>query len=64
MRIRFSGQTSRFSRNWDTDESSSLSDRIGNLLYSWEYAPGSWFHFLAGEVLEGRVTRCSPFTPS
>lgn len=54
MRIRFSGQTSRFRRNWDTGESSSLSDRIwGNLLYSWEYAPGSWFHFLAGEVLEG-----------
>lgn len=53
MQIRFNGQLSRFERNWQTVESSYVSEDIwGNLLYSWEFAPGSWFHFLAGEVQE------------
>ncbi|MCD6588233.1 MAG: carbohydrate binding family 9 domain-containing protein [Candidatus Fermentibacteraceae bacterium] len=53
MRIRLNGQMSRFERVWDTESSSSLSDNIwANLLYSWEYLPGSWFHFLIGEVSE------------
>ncbi|MCK5786551.1 MAG: carbohydrate binding family 9 domain-containing protein [Candidatus Sabulitectum sp.] len=54
MRIRLSGQASRFERVWETESSSSTSDNIwANLLYSWEYHPGSWFHFLVGEVSEG-----------
>jgi len=54
MRIRLNGQVSRFERNWDTQESSSVTENIwANILYSWEYAPGSWFHFLAGEVQDG-----------
>lgn len=53
MRLRLNGQVSRFERNWDSDESSFVSDNIwANILYSWEYAPGSWFHFLAGEIQE------------
>ncbi len=53
MQIRLNGQLSRFERNWQTEESSSISEDIwANLLYSWEFAPGSWFHFLAGEVQE------------
>jgi len=53
MRLRFNGQTSEFSRNWQT-ELSSCKERStwANILYSWEYSPGSWFHFLAGEVQE------------
>ncbi len=51
MRIRLNSQASRFERNWQTVENSSVSKNIwANMLYSWEYAPGSWFHFLAGEV--------------
>ncbi|MCD4707741.1 MAG: carbohydrate binding family 9 domain-containing protein [Candidatus Sabulitectum sp.] len=53
MRIRLNGQISRFERTWETESSSSISDNIwANLLYSWEYLPGSWFHFLVGEVSE------------
>ncbi len=53
MRIRLNGQVSRFERDWDTETSSYVNDNIWlNLLYSWEYAPGSSFHFLAGEVSE------------
>jgi hypothetical protein len=53
MRIRLNGQMSRFERVWDTEASSRVSDNIWvNILYSWEYLPGSWFHFLAGEVSE------------
>jgi len=53
MRIRLNGQMSRFERVWDTEASSGVSDNIWvNLLYSWEYLPGSWFHFLVGEVSE------------
>lgn len=53
MRIRLNGQTSRFARTWDTESSSYSSDNVwANLLYSWEYRAGSWFHFLIGEVSE------------
>ena len=53
MRIRLNGQISRFEQNWDTESSSYISDNIwANLLYSWEYRPGSSFHFLVGEVSE------------
>ncbi|MCP4647636.1 MAG: carbohydrate binding family 9 domain-containing protein [bacterium] len=53
MRIRLNGQMSRFERIWDTESSSYSGDNIwANLLYSWEYHPGSWFHFLFGEVSE------------
>ncbi|MCK5842333.1 MAG: carbohydrate binding family 9 domain-containing protein [Candidatus Sabulitectum sp.] len=53
MRIRLNGQISRFERTWETESSSYTSDNIwANLLYSWEYRPGSWFHFLFGEVSE------------
>lgn len=54
MRIRLNGQASRFERNWETEASSSVEENVwANILYSWEYSPGSWFHFLAGEVREG-----------
>ena len=53
MRIRLNGQVSRFERTWETESSSYTSENIwANLLYSWEYRPGSWFHFLIGEVSE------------
>ncbi len=53
MRIRLNGQISRFERTWETESSSYTSDNIwANFLYSWEYRPGSWFHFLIGEVSE------------
>ncbi len=53
MRIRLNGQISRFERTWETDSSSYETDNIwANILYSWEYNPGSWFHFLIGEVAE------------
>ncbi len=53
MRVRLNGQISRFDRTWDTESSSYSSDNIwANLLYSWEYRAGSWFHFLIGEVSE------------
>ncbi|MCK5132207.1 MAG: carbohydrate binding family 9 domain-containing protein [Candidatus Sabulitectum sp.] len=53
MRIRLNGQISRFEKIWETESSSYISDNIwANLLYSWEYCPGSWFHFLFGEVSE------------
>ena len=54
MRLRLNGQTSRFNRNWETGSSSFEEHNTwANLLYSWEYSPGSWFHFLAGEEQEG-----------
>jgi len=54
MRIRATGQASRFDRNWETESSSSVSRNIwGNILYSWEYCRGSWFHFLVGELSHG-----------
>jgi hypothetical protein len=54
MRMRLSGQLSRFERNWETEEFSRVQENLwGNLLYSWEYAPGSFFHFLAGREGNG-----------
>ncbi len=53
MQIKLNSQISRFERDWATENDSYISNNIwANLLYSWEYAPGSWFHFLIGEVGE------------
>lgn len=50
MLLRFTGQTSRFGKTWDGGEGPETSRRTwANILYSWEYLPGSFFHFLTGE---------------
>lgn len=50
MRLRLTGQASRFERAWQSGEGPSVTSRLwANILYSWEYLPGSWFHFMAGE---------------
>lgn len=53
MRVRLTGQTSRFERLWESDGEPRVTSRFwANILYSWEYLPGSWLHFLAGNDAE------------
>jgi len=56
MRLRLSGQASRFERIWESEPDPQVNSRVwANILYSWEYLPGSWFHFLVGE--DGEIGR-------
>lgn len=50
MLLRLTGQTSRFAKDWEHGEGPETSRRTwANILFSWEYLPGSFFHFLTGE---------------
>lgn len=50
MRLRLTGQASRFEKVWESDGEPLVTSRLwASILYSWEYLPGSWFHFMAGE---------------
>jgi len=50
MLLRLTGQTSRFEKVWENGEAPETIRRTwANVLFSWEYLPGSFFHFLSGE---------------
>ncbi len=54
MHLRLFSQYSRFSMDYALTDESESSDITANLLFSWQYLPGSMFYFLVENQFEER----------